>query len=66
MWRPPPTVRSPLDTKAVSWSVADGLITVCVNVTARGGRLPAYAGNVEIINAAAVLLAERHATARNE
>lgn len=52
--------------KVVSWSVADGLITVCVNVTARGGRLPAYAGNVEIINAAAVLLAERHATARNE
>ncbi len=52
--------------KVVSWSVADELITVCVNVTARGGRLPAYAGNVEIINAAAVLLAERHATARNE
>lgn len=52
--------------KVVSWSVEDGLITVCVNVTARGGRLPAYAGNVEIINAAAVLLAERHATARNE
>lgn len=52
--------------QVVSCSVADGLITVCVNVTARGGRLPAYAGNVEIINAAAVLLAERHATARNE
>ncbi|MGQ0777541.1 MAG: hypothetical protein ACT4NY_24545 [Pseudonocardiales bacterium] len=52
--------------QVVSWSVEDGLITVCVNVTACGSRLPAYAGNVEIINAAAVLLAERHATARNE
>jgi acetaldehyde dehydrogenase len=50
----------------VSCSVVDGLITVTLHVTARGGRLPAYAGNVEIINAAAVVLAERHATARNE
>ncbi len=52
--------------KVVSCSVEDGLITVTLSVTARGGRLPAYAGNVEIINAAAVVLAERHATARNE
>lgn len=52
--------------EVASWSVDDGLIKASVNVTAQGGRLPAYAGNVEIINAAAVLLAERHAAARNE
>lgn len=52
--------------EVASCSVEDGLITVTLNVTARGGRLPAYAGNVEIINAAAVVLAERHATARKE
>lgn len=41
------------------------LIHVSVVVTARNGRrLPAFAGNVEIINAAAVLAAERHAAAR--
>jgi acetaldehyde dehydrogenase len=51
--------------EVVSCSVEDELIRVSVVVTARGGRrLPAYAGNVEIINAAAVLVAERHAAAR--
>ncbi len=50
--------------EVASWSVEDGLIKASVNVTAQGGRLPAYAGNVQIINAAAVLLAERYAAAR--
>ncbi|MGW3668550.1 acetaldehyde dehydrogenase (acetylating) [Streptomyces sp. NPDC005141] len=34
-------------------------ISVAVQVTAHGGRIPAYAGNLDIINAAAVLLAEQ-------
>ncbi|HEX6467870.1 MAG TPA: hypothetical protein VF069_02155 [Streptosporangiaceae bacterium] len=41
--------------------VEGGLVRVSVIVTAVCGALPAYAGNVEIINAAAVLLAERRA-----
>lgn len=45
-------------------TVERDLIKVTVNVTASGGLLPAFAGNVEIINAAAVHLAERHAAAR--
>jgi acetaldehyde dehydrogenase len=38
-------------------------VTVTVEVTAPSLRLPAYAGNLEIINTAAVLLAEMHADA---
>lgn len=45
-------------------SVADDLVRATVTVTARSGRLPAHAGNVEIINAAAVTLAERYARSR--
>ncbi|MER5991484.1 acetaldehyde dehydrogenase [Streptomyces viridosporus] len=45
-------------------SVADDLVRATVTVTAQGGRLPSYAGNVEIINAAAVTLAERYARSR--
>ncbi|MFJ7280922.1 acetaldehyde dehydrogenase [Kitasatospora sp. NPDC098663] len=45
-------------------AITDGRITLTVDVTATGDRLPAYAGNVELINAAAVALAERHAAAR--
>ncbi|MGW4492298.1 acetaldehyde dehydrogenase [Streptomyces sp. NPDC004376] len=45
-------------------SVTDDLVRATVTVTARGGRLPSYAGNVEIINAAAVTLAERYARSR--
>jgi len=41
-------------------------VSAVVEVTAHGVRLPAYAGNVEIINAAAVLVAERHAAARTK
>jgi acetaldehyde dehydrogenase len=44
-----------------SVAVDDGRISVTVEVTARGGRIPRYAGNLDIINAAAVLLAEQHA-----
>lgn len=45
-------------------SVDDDLVRATVTVTARGGRLPSYAGNVEIINGAAVTLAERYARSR--
>ncbi|WP_199550162.1 acetaldehyde dehydrogenase (acetylating) [Streptomyces sp. N35] len=37
---------------------APGCLTVAVEVTALGGRIPACAGNLDIINAAALLLAE--------
>ncbi|MFE3205782.1 acetaldehyde dehydrogenase (acetylating) [Embleya sp. NPDC059237] len=48
-------------------AVDDETIRVGVEVTAlSGGRLPHHAGNVEIINAAAVLVAERHAAARTK
>ncbi|MEJ8657597.1 acetaldehyde dehydrogenase (acetylating) [Streptomyces sp. MS1.AVA.4] len=46
-----------------SIAVDSGRISVAVEVTATGGRLPWYAGNLDIINAAAVLLAEQHAAA---
>ncbi|MET8681966.1 acetaldehyde dehydrogenase (acetylating) [Streptomyces sp. NPDC004647] len=49
-----------------SISVSDGRISVAVEVTAEGGSIPKYAGNLDIINAAAVLLAEQHTTARGE
>ncbi|MFB7836067.1 acetaldehyde dehydrogenase [Streptomyces sp. NPDC056056] len=45
-------------------SVSENRITATVTVTARGGSLPAFAGNVEIINAAAITLAERYASSR--
>src|SRR5262249_23506241 len=48
-----------------SVAVDDGRIFVAVEVTAEGGRLPRYAGNLDIINAAAVLLAEQYAAARS-
>jgi acetaldehyde dehydrogenase len=44
--------------------VDDDRICVAVEVTAAGGRIPRYAGNLDIINAAAVLLAEQYAAAR--
>jgi acetaldehyde dehydrogenase len=47
-----------------SFAVADGRISVTVEVTAEGGHIPRYAGNLDIINAAAVLVAEQYATAR--
>lgn len=39
-------------------------ISVTVEVTAQGGRIPRHAGNLDIINSAAVLLAEQHTTAQ--
>ncbi|MGW1205335.1 acetaldehyde dehydrogenase (acetylating) [Streptomyces cyaneofuscatus] len=47
--------------QVTSLAVEPGRISVAVQVTAGGGRLPPHAGNVDIINAAAVLLAEQSA-----
>ncbi|MER6105639.1 acetaldehyde dehydrogenase (acetylating) [Streptomyces sp. NPDC001832] len=49
--------------KVTSLAVDPGRISVVVEVTASGGRLPSHAGSVDIINAAAVLLAEQSAAA---
>ncbi|QNE75495.1 acetaldehyde dehydrogenase (acetylating) [Streptomyces finlayi] len=49
--------------KVTSLAVDPGRISVVVEVTASGGRLPRHAGSVDIINAAAVLLAEQSAAA---
>ncbi|MFH8977987.1 acetaldehyde dehydrogenase (acetylating) [Streptomyces sp. NPDC017890] len=49
--------------KVTSLAVDPGRISVAVEVTASGGRLPRHAGSVDIINAAAVLLAEQSAAA---
>ncbi|MEV6057570.1 acetaldehyde dehydrogenase (acetylating) [Streptomyces sp. NPDC052107] len=48
--------------KVTSLAVDPGRISVAVEVTASGGRLPRHAGSVDLINAAAVLLAEQLAT----
>ncbi|MEU9221979.1 acetaldehyde dehydrogenase (acetylating) [Streptomyces sp. NPDC048376] len=47
--------------KVTSLAVDPGRVSVAVEVTACGGRLPRHAGSVDIINAAAVLLAEQTA-----
>ncbi|MGW7199386.1 acetaldehyde dehydrogenase (acetylating) [Streptomyces chryseus] len=47
--------------KVTSLAVSPGRISVVVEVTASGSRLPRHAGSVDIINAAAVLLAEHSA-----
>jgi acetaldehyde dehydrogenase len=47
--------------KVTSLAVTPGRISVVVEVTASGSRLPRHAGSVDIINAAAVLLAEQSA-----
>ncbi|MDX3697808.1 acetaldehyde dehydrogenase (acetylating) [Streptomyces europaeiscabiei] len=47
-----------------SCHVTDGQATVAAEVTATAGRLPAHAGNLHVINAAAVLLAEQRATGK--
>lgn len=45
--------------KVTSLAVEPDRISVVVEVTVSGGRLPRHAGSVDIINAAAVLLAEQ-------
>ncbi|OEJ29993.1 acetylating acetaldehyde dehydrogenase [Streptomyces subrutilus] len=47
--------------KVTAVAVDKDRISVAVEVAATGGRIPAYAGNLDIINAAAVLLAEQYA-----
>ncbi|MFD4377080.1 acetaldehyde dehydrogenase (acetylating) [Streptomyces sp. NPDC058486] len=49
--------------KVTALAVDAGRISVAVEVTASGGRLPRHAGSVDIINAAAVLLAEQSVAA---
>ncbi|MEV6347151.1 acetaldehyde dehydrogenase (acetylating) [Actinoplanes sp. NPDC051851] len=42
-------------------TVTDGVAFVAVEVEASGDRIPSYAGNLDIINSAAVLVAEQYA-----
>jgi acetaldehyde dehydrogenase len=50
------------DVKACT--VNDGKAFVAVEVTSSGDRIPRYAGNLDIINSAAILVAESYAAAR--
>ncbi|WP_217236454.1 acetylating acetaldehyde dehydrogenase [Streptomyces sp. AC555_RSS877] len=50
--------------EVTSCTVTEEKATVAAEVTAMGARLPRHAGNLHIINAAAVLLAEQRATAK--
>jgi acetaldehyde dehydrogenase len=47
-----------------SLAATEGRVAIGVEVTAEGGRIPRYAGNLDLINAAAVLLAEQCAASR--
>lgn len=42
-------------------AVTDGMIFLALEVAASGDRIPRYAGNLDIINSAAVFVAEQHA-----
>ncbi|MET7937545.1 acetaldehyde dehydrogenase (acetylating) [Streptomyces sp. NPDC005322] len=43
-------------------TVTDERVFIAVEVTATGDRIPRYAGNLDIINSAAILIAEQYAT----
>jgi acetaldehyde dehydrogenase len=50
--------------RVTACSVTGETAFVAVEVAASGDRIPRYAGNLDIINSAAVLIAERHAARR--
>jgi acetaldehyde dehydrogenase len=45
-------------------TIENGKIIIMVRVQGRGDYLPTYAGNLDIINCAAVAIAEEHARLR--
>lgn len=50
--------------RVTACTVTEERAFVAVEVAASGGRIPRYAGNLDIINSAAVLIAEQHAASR--
>jgi acetaldehyde dehydrogenase len=50
--------------RVTACTVTDERAFVAVEVAASGDRIPRYAGNLDIINSAAVLIAEQHAACR--
>jgi len=50
--------------RVTACTVTDERAFVAVEVAASGGRIPRYAGNLDIINSAAVLIAEQYAASR--
>jgi acetaldehyde dehydrogenase len=50
--------------RVTACTVTDERVFIAVEVTATGDRMPRYAGNLDIINSAAVLIAEQHAASR--
>jgi acetaldehyde dehydrogenase len=50
--------------RVAACTVTEERAFVAVEVAASGGRIPKYAGNLDIINSAAVLVAEQHAASR--
>jgi acetaldehyde dehydrogenase len=50
--------------RVTACTVTEERAFVAVEVAASGGRIPKYAGNLDIINSAAVLIAEQHAASR--